>query len=140
MTTIDEMTPAQRDAWVWQAKHDGQTWKTIAITCGFGWNGANMDGGRAKRAFNRHNKLVQAQLDVEVEVLDEQIEAEVERTIPTLEECAVQEPETIFDRIAALLEAGTSQRGTVNALEELGVTLNQVRKVAKAIKEGQAAA
>jgi hypothetical protein len=142
MTTIDEMTPAQRDAWVYEAKHSGATWKSIALTCGWGWNGGNMDGGRAKRAFNRHNKIVQAaKVETTLDAEAELIEAEVEKEIFTVaDEEQVEAELTIFDQIAALLEAGKSQRGVVNELEDLGVTLTQVRKVAKSLKEGRALA
>lgn len=44
---------ANTDARVLALKEAGATWKFIALEMGYGWNGANMDGGRAKRAYNR---------------------------------------------------------------------------------------
>jgi len=140
-----------RDRKVLKLKLMGATWQFIATTCGWGWNGANMDGGRAKRAYLRALKegANPEEIEVEQELLDELAAIEAEKAAkraakksgkkaaaPAEEEVNTNSL-TIFDRIAEKLAEGMSQRAVVNAMEDFGVTLNQVRKVAKAIKEGK---
>lgn len=114
-TKAPKLTDAQlADLRVRILKDGGATWRSIADLMGFGWNGANMDGGRAKRAYNR---AVKAELNRELTKTEQTwIEkvgkpgakiksatpakaAPAKRTakaksegriIPTLEECAVR--------------------------------------------------
>lgn len=56
MTATTDTKPATTDAYVLALKENGATWKFIALEFGWGWNGTNMDGGRAKRAYLRARK------------------------------------------------------------------------------------
>lgn len=61
-TTAEQKAQQKQDMQVLGLKAAGATWKFIAIEMGWGWNGANMDGGRAKRAYLR---AVKAEAKVE---------------------------------------------------------------------------
>jgi hypothetical protein len=114
MTETEIKAQALQDARVLALKEAGATWRFIATEMGWGWNGANMDGGRAKRAYLR---ALKAQVDPAEVKLPKALTAKLEkakapkaapapkpkaarkpkakpeedlRTIPTLEECAVK--------------------------------------------------
>lgn len=55
-TPAEQKAQELKDARVLALKEAGATWRFIAMEMGYGWNGANMDGGRAKRAYNRAKK------------------------------------------------------------------------------------
>lgn len=50
------------DLQIWGLRDAGLTWRLTAEIAGFGWNGANMDGGRALRAWKRADKAILAGL------------------------------------------------------------------------------
>lgn len=82
---LDSPTPAEEtpdldseltgDELVLSLRRNGATWKAIALTMGYGWNGANMDGGRAKRAYNRALKAEAAANEPQPEKISDNVAA-----------------------------------------------------------------
>lgn len=103
-TTAEQKAQQKQDMQVLGLKAAGATWKFIAIEMGWGWNGANMDGGRAKRAYLRAVKR-------------EVVAAEVVL------------PKTLMTKLAAAQKAKTSPKVTVDAKAKK--TLAKVAKAAK---------